>query len=235
MQTELRDFSYSFGELNINIGMVEEAMGYLAGQSPEPIPAMIATALEECEPLCDIRGSLFISSDFACAKSGFFEIADVTFNGGTKIVRQLENAEGGILFICSAGKGISEKSKSLMASADLIEGYILDVIGSVTVEAAVEKMQDYIEVELTGHGLKLTNRYSPGYCGWSLEEQKLLFGLFPDNQCGIRLTDSFLMYPVKSVSGVMGFGKNVKKGAYECQLCELVTCMYRKIRLARHK
>jgi len=59
--------------------------------------------------------------------------------------------------------------------------------------------------------------------------------LFPENHCGIKLSDSCLMDPIKSVSGVIGFGRNVKKTAYECQMCELETCIYRKIRLAKAK
>ena len=81
----------------------------------------------------------------------------------------------------------------------------------------------------------MANRYSPGYCGWALSEQKRFFALFPENHCGIKLSDSCLMDPIKSVSGVIGFGRNVKKTAYECQMCELTTCIYRKIRLARAK
>jgi hypothetical protein len=109
------------------------------------------------------------------------------------------------------------------------------MIGSVTVEAAIDKIQKSIENELITDGIKITNRYSPGYCGWALDEQKLLFAFFPNNQGGIKLSDSCLMDPIKSVSGIIGFGTNVKKTAYECQMCELETCIYRKIRLSKHK
>ncbi|MEI6142385.1 MAG: vitamin B12 dependent-methionine synthase activation domain-containing protein [Mariniphaga sp.] len=235
MLTELKNFRYSLNELNINVGMVEEAMGYFDSSSPEPFPEMIALALEQSEALCDIKGSLLFSSDFSCDKEGHFNFEGITFNAGTKIIKQLDTAEGAILFICTAGSGIGERSKNLMSNGDFMEGYILDVIGSVMVEAAIDKIQDSVENEMIGIGLKLTNRYSPGYCGWSLAEQKQLFDLFPNNFCGIRLSDSFLMDPVKSVSGIMGFGPNIKNGIYECQLCELVTCFYRKIRIDKHK
>ena len=235
MQPELKNFVYSFNELNITIGHVEEAMGYGSGQSPEPFPDMIAYALEQCDLLCDIQGSLLVSGNFSVDKSGIIIVEGVTFYVGKKIARQLRNANGGALFICTAGAGIGEKSKEFMAAGDLIEGYILDLIGSVTVEAAIDKIQDSFEYELINKGYKLANRYSPGYCGWALSEQKQFFALFPKNQCGIKLSDSCLMDPIKSVSGVIGFGTNVRRTTYECQMCELETCIYRKIRLAKIK
>lgn len=235
MQQELKDFAYKFNELDVKVEHIEEAMGYGRGQSPEPFPEMIAFALGQCDQLCDIQGSLLVSNNFVLDNAGSFVAEGITFNVGKKIARQLRNADGGALFICTAGAGISEKSKELMALGNLIEGYILDVIGSVTVEAAIDKIQDRFESELVAKGYKMANRYSPGYCGWALSEQKRFFALFPENHCGIKLSDSCLMDPIKSVSGVIGFGRNVKKTAYECQMCELETCIYRKIRLAKAK
>lgn len=235
MLPELRNFAFSFNELNITVGLIEEAMGYGYGQSPEPFPALIALALHECETISDVKGSLFVSNHFSTDAEGNLGIDGIGFNIGRKIAKQLKKAEGGALFICTAGAGIGEKSKTLMAEGNLLEGYFLDVIGSVTVEAAIDKIQDNFEIELMDSGYKLANRYSPGYCGWSLKEQEKIFEFFPVNHCGISLSDSFLMDPIKSVSGVMGFGTNIKKLAYECQLCELETCVYRKIRLAKGK
>lgn len=235
MQPKIKNFAYSFNELDIKVEHIEEAMGYGSGYSPDPFPDMIAYALEQCDLICEIQGSLLVSDNFLLDKDGSFIVEGVTFNVGKKIARQLRNADGGALFICTAGAGIGERSKELMAAGDLIEGYIFDVIGSVTVEAAIDKIQASFETELAATGNKMANRYSPGYCGWALSEQKRFFALFPENHCGIKLSDSCLMDPIKSVSGVIGFGKNLKKTAYECQMCELETCVYRKIRLAKVK
>jgi len=235
MPPALKNYAYLFNELDITIGLIEEAMGYERGQSPEPFPEMIDFALNQCDDLCNIKGSLLVSENFSTDKIGVIIFEGVTFNVGKKIARQLRNAEGGALFIGTAGAGIGERSKVLMSSGDMIEGYILDVIGSVTVEAAIDKMQDSFGCELTNSGMKITNRYSPGYCGWALSEQERFFTLFPHNYCSIQLSESCLMSPVKSVSGVIGFGTNVKKTVYECQMCELETCIYRKIRLAKGK
>ncbi len=233
MKLSLENFAYSFTDLDIAVEDVEEAMGYRRGESPEPFPDMISRALAQSPGLCEIKGSLLVSDHFILDKSGSIIIEGVTFNVGKKIVRQLKNAEGGALFICTAGQDIGDKSKELMASGDFMEGYILDIIGSLTVEAAIDNIQNSLETELLLSGKKIANRYSPGYCGWALSEQKQFFNLFQDNYCGIKLSESCLMEPAKSVSGIIGFGADVRKTAFECDLCELKTCTYRKIRLAK--
>ncbi len=235
MKLSLENFSYSFAELEIAVEHVEEAMGYGRSQSPEPFPDMIAHALSESPGLCEIKGSLLVSDNFILDRSGSIIIEGVTFFVGKKIVRQLKNAEGGALFICTAGQGIGDKSKELMGSGDFMEGYILDIIGSLAVEAAIENIQNSLETELSFSEKKIANRYSPGYCGWALSEQKQFFNLFQDNYCGIKLSESCLMEPAKSLSGIIGFGADVRKTAFECDLCELKTCTYRKIRLAKIK
>jgi hypothetical protein len=235
MLPSLKNFAYSFDELDIHVAQVEEAMGYGKGQLPEPFPEMICTALGLSSDLCNIQGSLMIPDNFSLDSSGVIETGGVTFFVGKKIAAQLKHAEGGALFICTAGAGIGEKSKDLIAGGELIEGYILDVIGSVTVEAAIDKIQESFQLEMTDAGKKIANRYSPGSCGWALIEQKQFFRLFPENHCGIRLSDSCLMDPIKSVSGIIGFGTNIRKTVFECQMCELETCVYRVLRLTRGK
>ena len=48
--------------------------------------------------------------------------------------------------------------------------------------------------------------YSPGYCGWHIGAQKKLFDRLGPEEIGIRLGESFLMEPIKSVSGVLVAG-----------------------------
>ena len=117
-----------------------------------------------------------------------------------------------------------------MKHGDLLTGYVYDVIGSEVVEAAVDLMQDSLQKSMAAEGKKITNRYSPGYCGWDVAEQHKLFQLMPDNYCGIKLNDSALMNPEKSVSGFLGIGEHVRYNPYTCGLCDMKGCIYRKIK-----
>jgi len=117
-----------------------------------------------------------------------------------------------------------------MLERDFLKGYIYDVIGSEIVEAAADLLQNDLEKNMLGKGKKITNRYSPGYCSWDVAEQHKLFQLIPDNFCGIRLTPSALMNPVKSISGFIGIGKDVRNNPYTCRLCNQRDCVYRNIK-----
>ena len=106
-------------------------------------------------------------------------------------------------------------------------GYVFDILGSMIVETATDQLQNEIRKIANDMDMAITNRYSPGYCKWSVADQHKLFSFFPPNCCGISLTDSALMYPIKSVSGIIGLGKEVKFREYTCDLCSQVDCFHR--------
>jgi hypothetical protein len=78
-------------------------------------------------------------------------------------------------------------------------------------------------------GMKITNRYSPGYCSWNVSEQKKLFSLLPEGCCGITLSASSLMSPIKSISGIIGMGRSVEFKEYVCEICSMKDCIFRQI------
>ena len=74
-------------------------------------------------------------------------------------------------------------------------------------------------------------RYSPGYCGWHVSGQKRLFEFLQPQQIGITLRESFLMQPLKSISGVMIAGPidihRFKNDYPFCERCETEGCRER--------
>jgi hypothetical protein len=158
----------------------------------------------------------------------------VTINGQTietapQVSRYMRGSSMMALFCCTAGNVFSMQSEVYNDKGDYLEGFITDAIGSLTVENAMQKIQDELEKDMEGRGLKITNRYSPGYCNWPLKGQKVLFSIIGNNPTGISLTDTCLMQPIKSVSGIIGIGADVKKRAYGCPICKNKECIYRKI------
>jgi len=97
----------------------------------------------------------------------------------------------------------------------------------VVVEEAMDRIQADLQQRMSESGLKTTNRYSPGYCDWDLAEQEKLFDVFPENYLDIRLSSSSLMHPIKSVSGLIGIGTDVRYNEYTCNLCDEKNCIYR--------
>ena len=134
------------------------------------------------------------------------------------------------MFICTAGQGISHQSQKLLAGENPVLGYIFDILGSMIVERATDEMQNEIKQIANDKGWAITNRYSPGYCKWNVADQHKLFSFFPSNCCGISLTDSALMYPIKSVSGIIGIGTHVVHQDYTCDLRNQQGCVHRNLK-----
>lgn len=150
------------------------------------------------------------------------------FNMGRIILRQLRGATAYALFICTSGAAFENYQQQLKQTGDMVRVFIADALGSVIAEKCADQMETCLQESINKLGWHHTNRFSPGYCGWHVSQQQLLFPLFNGHTCGVRLTDSSLMVPIKSVSGIIGLGPGVRHLDYTCGLCDFKQCYKRK-------
>jgi hypothetical protein len=227
----VKHFFYSFDQLQICLKDIEELMGFEPGESPEPFPELIETGLKEAPSLCSIQGGFKIFEKIRIdIKSRTILVEDQCLSPGEIVVTQLKNATSGALFACTAGTGITDYAKQMTLEGDSFLSYVMDVIGSVTVDKAAEKIQEEIFTFAVASNKGVTDPFSPGYCNWSVAEQQKLFSLLPPRFCGIILSDSSLMHPIKSVSGITGIGLSCARKGYQCNWCDDHECIYGKIR-----
>lgn len=111
-------------------------------------------------------------------------------------------AEALFLFAVTCGEAVTVRIAEHFADNDYPLAAALDAAASLAADQAAQWVQDLVEAELSMAGI----RYSPGYCGWHISGQEALFAKLKPEAIGLRLTDSFLMDPLKSVSGVIVFG-----------------------------
>ena len=152
------------------------------------------------------------------------------FDMGKIIMNQLRGAEGYALFIATCGEAFERFLQQLKAEGDMVRVFIADAMGSVIAEKCADEMEKNLQLSIDKLGWKHTNRFSPGYCGWHVSQQQLLFPLFNGQTCGVTLTDSSLMLPIKSVSGIIGVGEKVRRLDYTCGLCNFEKCYKRKLK-----
>ena len=227
-QHAIKEYTLSFNHLGIEGTHIEKAMGNYENGSPAPFPELIRENLLKVSGDMEIKGGYRIFDNVLIERDrSILKVCDISFEIGKIIEKQLKGSESIAVFACTAGADITEKSKKLMENGDMIQAYIMDTIGSVAVESAMDFIQEKLAVTEITHHRKMTNRFSPGYCGWNISAQRALFSLLPKNFCGITLTDSFLMKPIKSVSGVIGLGADTKRSAYPCQACDKKDCFRR--------
>jgi len=227
-------FQFTFSDLRLNSGQIEKVMGYKEGESHEVISELVQKVMKEAESDFRIRAeyTLFPVAKFdETGKS--VEINNLVFNLRKIVYGQIKKSDSIAVFLCTAGEETGIRSRRAMKNGDLLTGYIYDVIGSEIAEAAADLMQDNLREAMASEGKKITNRYSPGYCGWDVAEQHKLFQLMADNYCGIQLNTSALMDPEKSVSGFIGIGEHVRYNQYTCGLCEMKDCIYRKTKSSK--
>jgi len=222
--------TYDFKELPLSPDMIENLMGYKDQPAPEPIPGIIQEVIDEAKDFSDIRGGYAFTGDVRINPDNqSILLQDRVFFTGKLITSNLKKADEAALFIFTAGDQYEIRSRQQLQYGDQIKGYITDVLGSLVVELAAEKMQEELEAEQENSGYRITNRYGPGYCGWPVSDQDKLFSFFPGEFAGIRLSESSLMSPIKSVSGIIGIGREVRKTAYHCNICDDKNCIYRKL------
>ena len=224
-------FQFDFKDLKIRSSDIETILGYKEGEDRELVSGLIEEILTESQGISNIKAQYAIFHGVLFDNdTKSVEINNSSFHIKKIVFGQIKKSDSVAIFLCTAGEEIGIRSRKAMKERDLLKGYIYDVIGSEIVEAATDLMQGELEKSMLSSGKKITNRYSPGYCGWDVAEQYKLFQLIPDNHCGIKLTPSALMDPVKSVSGIIGIGKNVKYDPYTCRMCEMDDCLYRRAR-----
>jgi hypothetical protein len=222
-------FRFNFTDLGLRTDQIEKVLGYQEGESHESFAETISGLLKEAEKICDLRCEYRIYDEISLEETGrILKIDGASFNIGKIIYGQIKKSTSIAVFCCTAGEEIGARGRKLIREGDFLDGYIYDIIGSEAVEAVADLMQSELEKEMALSGRRITNRFSPGYCGWYVLEQHQLFRLMPGNFCGIKLTDSALMEPIKSVSGIIGIGENVKHLPYTCTLCDMENCIYRR-------
>jgi len=224
----IHEVSFSLDEIKLDVEYLSAMLGFPDGDLPEPFGEYIEQAIQEAESLCEISGAFRFSKNSKFSENNSHILVEgIEFGIGKTVAKELRNANSVAFFICTAGEGISRRSQDLLAGDDPVLGYVFDLLGSMIVESATDLLQAEIKRMAVSEGLLITNRYSPGYCKWSVADQHKLFSFFPPNCCGIKLTDSALMHPIKSVSGIIGLGTNVTFRDYTCDLCNQVDCFSR--------
>ncbi len=149
------------------------------------------------------------------------EIAGVTFR--SRVLRvNLDQAQKVFPFVMTAGPDLEAEAS---ASGDMLKQYYLEEIANMALSAGAAWLSERLR---SRWGLPGLAAMDPGSIeDWPITEQPKLFSLFGDTEklVGVRLTDSLLMVPRKSISGILFPSE---EGFQSCQLCERAACPGRR-------
>jgi hypothetical protein len=136
--------------------------------------------------------------------------------------KNLDQVERVFPFVITLGPKLGEKQA---ASTDLLENFFLDTIGNVALNSARKHLKRHIKSQFA---IEKISSMAPGsLADWPIEEQAPLFKLLGnvETSIGVKLTDSLLMLPAKSISGIYF---PTEASFFSCQLCPRKRCESRK-------
>jgi hypothetical protein len=132
--------------------------------------------------------------------------------------------------ICTVGQPLEARVAELFEAREFPLAVMLDSVGSAAAESLAEYVNDWLCQAGLAEGLKVTNRISPGYAGWDTAEQTALFRLCSGAPIGVSLNEACFMTPVKTISFLVGVGRQARVDHYftQCRRCWMRDCAYRR-------
>lgn len=151
------------------------------------------------------------------------KIKDGVLIGGillTSRILQENAAEDEALFpyLATCGMELEEWGNS---HEDLFDRYVAGIIQEMACRKAMDAVLEHIDEP---YGLINPSTINPGSLNdWPIHQQEHLFQLLENSQhlIGMELMESFLMQPMKSVSGIRFSGKEKH---HNCQCCSRENC-----------
>lgn len=146
---------------------------------------------------------------------------------GKLLAEHLSPAQQIVLIVCTIGEDldswISESFK-----ADPLFALALDGLGNAAVEDLANQACRHFETMARDKRLEVSIPLSPGMLGWPVEDgQDQIFSLLPAENIGVKLSKSRVMSPNKSLSMIIGIGKQLTGEGRQCDYCMLKeTCRY---------
>ena len=222
-------FEPGFSGISLDLQEIYRGMGYADAEPEEGIRHYVAEMIDRIARVCEpCFGYEIVPVEQVGTRD--LTIGGRTIVTGSIITPFFRKAESVALFVATAGRRFDEWLHALKDRGDIMEEFVADAIGSEIAEATARKMSGQLAAEVGPKGMRIGNSYSPGYCGWHVNQQQVLFSLLPAEPCGVTLSASSLMTPIKSVSGLIAVGPDVEMTPYGCALCGRADCYKNRLK-----
>lgn len=133
--------------------------------------------------------------------------------------------------LSTIGNHLEEKVAELFAQNEYPKAIALDAVGTVASKFLSNYIKSLICQEAKEQNFQTTKHFIPGTTEWDISQQKNIFEIIPADKIGVRLTESYMMIPKKSLSWVIGIGKEIiitSKENDSCKICLAENCQFRK-------
>ena len=155
---------------------------------------------------------------------------ELFFRFSKSVINQLKRASHLLVGVVTIGDLLGKKVSELFSQGEYPQALALDAVGTVAVEDFSRKIRKLARQEVKERGFKTSRHFSPGYGGWDVSQQKIIFKNIPADNIGVRLTKGYMMLPQKSLSWAIGVGKEIITPSEEdnnCGNCQSKYCNYK--------
>jgi hypothetical protein len=189
-------------------------------QKNETIASSVQELLETVRPIVNPKAVYEVS--YVDNKNGdSLDISGIEFT--SRVLRVNLDQVGRVFpYVVTCGREIDEIKAT---STDIMQAFLLDAIKEVVLHSAYRHLKEYLTET---YALGQTSTMAPGSLeDWPITQQRELFSIFGDVEglVGVKLTNSFLMIPIKSISGIL-FPTEIRFES--CQLCTRGNCIGRR-------
>jgi len=210
----------------------EEVLRYLGYQAKHEVAPRVLSLvdghIQSASQLIEPQYS-YVIRDVERVEGARVFLGDVVFESRiiAKLMRRCQKAA---IFAVTIGGLLERKVQQLAKEGRVLDAAIVDAVGSEAAERAAAAVQKRVSEIANAQGLGISLRFSPGYCDWDIRQQAMVFRALNGRSAGIRLTDSCLMVPRKSISGVIGMSPHggELEGWSPCKTCKQRNCPGRR-------
>jgi len=155
---------------------------------------------------------------------------ELSFRFSKSVINQLKGANHLLVGVVTIGDFLENKVSELFSQGEYPQALALDAVGTVAVEDLSRGVRKLARQEVKEQGLKTSRHFSPGYSGWEVSQQEIVFKSISVDNIGVRLTKGYMMLPQKSLSWAIGVGKEIITPSEEddnCGNCQSKYCNYK--------
>lgn len=213
--------------MRVNKREIYRHLGFGMTEPDNRVRVMTEDCLSELSKVSSLR---FCSDIFSLRLSGKKELDFTCFQTSSRdLYKNLKGCDRALLFAATLG---AEVDRLILRDTKLkvSRAVILQAAAAAYIEAFCDAENERLKEAYLKEGCFLRPRFSPGYGDFPLSIQKELLGaLDAEKRIGITLTDSFMMLPSKSVTAVIGVGRENSGGQPEgCVKCQKENCLFRR-------
>jgi len=192
---------------------ISRLLGYGGRQVPARVRRLLTDVETEAKGLLRPASAHLQVDAAALARSSFLRDLDTV-----------------VLCLVTIGPALEEAVKAHHHAGELSRSLVLNAYGSAAVEVAADAANEIIRKEFERRELRCSRRFSPGYGGWEVSEQRWILEGLEAERLGVSLTEGCMMVPHKSSTFAVNVGVSPREMRHDnaCDSCGLTTCNYRR-------